>query len=577
MLDFNDLLSRTRQLLTAPSNAELREQLSSSISLLLVDEFQDTDPLQVELVRALAGAGLTAGKLFFVGDYKQSIYRFRGADPQVFHSLRQQTPQAGQQSLSKNFRSQPAILSFVNALFREELGPDYEPLRPHRAQVSPEPAVEFLWVPGADDSDERVGEMRAREADWVARRIRQILDKGEAIVWDAKAAAAGKPQARPAELGDFAILFRSLPDVEAYETALRTHDIDYYLVGGHAFYAQQEIYDVLNLLRAVCSATDVVSLLGTLRSGFFSLADETLFWLAQHPQGIVGGLSAADPPAALDERSGGKFGSPRAPERTALCKDRLPVSELIEVAFARTGYDAAVLNEFLGERKLANLLKLIEQARTFDRAGFFGLPDFIAQLAEFVVAQPNEPLAATQAEDSHVVRLMTIHQAKGLEFPIVIVPDINRKPKPPGGDIQFDHKLGPLVRLREAGKRPQAVTGYDLWKNREEAEDAAERNRLLYVAATRAADYLMLSGSVEHVGDAEQPWTKLLARRFDLATGKHLGSLPSDATAPQVRVTAQQPDVATRRQARRERTDVADVVAQVEQAAAGQSAEVAAP
>ena len=123
---------------------ELRKRLAAQIRLLLVDEFQDTDPLQVELVKALCDNEYLRGKLFFVGDYKQSIYRFRGADPGVFRRLRDEIPPAGRLPLSLNFRSQPAILDFVNALFCEELGPDYEPLRPHRPQVSPTPAVEFL-------------------------------------------------------------------------------------------------------------------------------------------------------------------------------------------------------------------------------------------------------------------------------------------------------------------------------------------------------------------------------------------------------------------------------------------------
>ena len=107
-------------------------------------------------------------------------------------------------------------------------------------------------------------------------------------------------------------------------------------------------------------------------------------------------------------------------------KDRLRICELIEIALDRTGYDAVLLNEFLGERKLANLRKLIEQARTFQRGDLFELSDFIAQLADFVARQPDEPLAATHSENTNVVRLMTIHQSKGLEFPIVVVPDLDR-------------------------------------------------------------------------------------------------------------------------------------------------------
>ena len=156
----------------------MREQLSAQLHLLLVNEFQDTDPLQVELVEALCGRQLADGKLFFVGDHKQSIYRFRGADPHVFRRLRDETPATGRQTLSLNFRSQPAILSFVNALFWHELGDDYEPLRPEHPQVSPTPAVEFLWAASPNGTRENTRLRRQREADWIARRLRRLLDSG---------------------------------------------------------------------------------------------------------------------------------------------------------------------------------------------------------------------------------------------------------------------------------------------------------------------------------------------------------------------------------------------------------------
>ena len=542
VLDFNDLLARARALLVGGVHGDLARQLGAHITLLLVDEFQDTDPLQVELVTALCGEGLAAGKLFFVGDYKQSIYRFRGADPHVFRDLRRRTPSEGQQSLSRNFRSQPAILEFVNALFWDELGEDYQPLRAHRQQVSPRPAVEFLWAPAAGDGRPSADELRSEEAEWIARRIRALVDDGEPLVWDADGAAANRPTARPARLGDIALLFRALTSVDVYEAALRKYDIDYYLVGGRAFYAQQEIFDLLNLFRALHSATDVVSLVGALRSPFFSLADETIFWLAQHPLGVAGGLFAGDYSAAIapEQRDGAAFAA-RTIGRLRECKDRLRICELIELALSLTGYDAILLNEFLGERKLANLLKLEEQARSFQRGDFLTLADFIAQLSEFVVRQPDEPLAATHSEDTDVVRLMTVHQSKGLEFPIVIVPDMSRPAKNQAPSVQLDARLGPLARAPATDERPPAACGYDLWQYVEAAEDDAEMSRLLYVATTRAADYLILSSGVSNVGEAKSPWMQLVARHFDLVSGQYIGQLPLDEPEPAVRVTSQRP------------------------------------
>src|SRR5262249_24365097 len=127
-------------------------------------------------------------------------------------------------------------------------------------------------------------------------------------------------------------------------------------------------------------------------------------------------------------------------------KDRVPVADLVNDALARTGYDAVLLAEFLGERKLANLRKLVDQARAAAPTGLFGLADFIYQLSQFVAEPPREPLAATHPESTYVVRLMSIHQAKGLEFPIVFVPDLERSGHGRPRGIEFSAELGPLVK-----------------------------------------------------------------------------------------------------------------------------------
>jgi len=538
VLDFDDLLIHARDLLAGPKREALRRQLAGQIHLLLVDEFQDTDPLQVELVEALCDRAVTGGKLFFVGDQKQSIYRFRGADPRVFQRLRKTIPERGRLPLTLNFRSQPAVLGFVNALFAEELGPEYEPLRPHRPQVAALPSVEFLWAPVEPEDGKKPSEneLRAREADWIARRIRAMLDAGEPRVLDEATLETGAPAARPVRPGDVALLFRALSNVELYEEALRRYGIDYYLVGGHAFYAQQEIYDLVNLLKTLAGEADELSLAGALRSPFFNLHDETLFWLAQHPDGLGAGLMAEAPPAELDEeqRRRVRFAAATLRDLRAV-KDRLPVARLIQEALARTGYDAVLVGEFLGERKLANLHKLIDQARGLDRSGLFTLDDFITQLSEFVARQPDEPLAATCPDSTDVVRLMTIHQSKGLEFPVVFLPDLGRKSRGTASTVGFTPGLGPMV------KKGDTVTGFDLYRTVEDAEDRAETVRLLYVATTRAADYLVLSAGVPEPGAARGPWMELLARRFDLTTGE-----PRDEAAQDVRakVTTVEPPLA---------------------------------
>ena len=596
VLDFNDLLIHARDLLTNPERRDLRRRMASQIRLLLVDEFQDTDPLQVELVKALCDNEYLRGKLFFVGDYKQSIYRFRGADPHVFRQLREQMPVEGQLPLSLNFRSQPAILDFVNALFHDALGDGYEPLHAHRTQVGPTPAIEFLWaindvpehgeaqpaaIPAAPespsaavDNGDDVGfreRLRRREADWIARRIRVLLDSGEKIVWDSAAAKQGVPAARAVRQGDIALLFRALTNVEYYEEALQRYGIDYYLVGGRAFYGQQEVFDLLNLLRTLESPCDEVSLAGILRSPMFGLHDESLLWLWNHRNSLAGGLFDAELPGELDREQGRRvqFAAETLRSLRAM-KDRLPIAELIHEAMRRTGYDAILLTEFLGERKLANLQKLIDRARTFDRVGVFTLSDYITQLAEFVARQPDEALAATHPESTDVVKLMTIHQSKGLEFPVTIVPDIARPRRVMGPGIAFTPQLGPML------KDKNATTGYDFYMLAEAEEEASEIGRLLYVATTRAADYLILANGVEFPEESHRaddalegaespfkssgPWIDLLARQFHLLSGKLKRALPSGYATPEVRVTTTQPAIQSKPVDLRVRRDLLKIV-----------------
>lgn len=560
-LDFDDLLLRARDLLCGEAGKRLRAQYAGHTHLLMVDEFQDTDEVQVDLIRALCDDDLESGKVFLVGDMKQSIYRFRGAQPQVFRELREKIPKRGQLPLSRNFRSQPAILHFVNALFSQEIA-NYEPLSAHRSQMTTTPAVEFLWSPV--ETGEKVDAIRRREADWIARRLRQLIDSGAPIV--TRKGSAGEFETKPVEPADIAILFRALSNVQYYEEALRRYDIDYYLVGGHAFYAQQEVFDLVNLLRAVASPGDEVSLAGALRSPFFSVSDEGIFWLAQHRDGLSGGLFDTSAPAQVSNELRARIDFAR---ETLLqlrsMKDRLLVAELINLALSRTGYDAILLADFLGERKLANLRKLVEMARSFDRTGLFTLHDFIAQLSEFVAKQPDEALAATQAEKTRVVRLMTIHQAKGLEFPLVVVPDLDRRSQHSSYErVAFDRKLGPLVRLNEDAPGAEALCGYDLYQELERDEEEAEITRLLYVATTRAADYLILSAGIKQGAKLNSPWTKLLARRFDLESGEPVDGEFAPDEKPKVLVTRQEPPSPSGKSERSTSATLARIVEQVE-------------
>ena len=541
-LDFDDLLAKAHALITSPEHVDLHGRLADDLRLLLVDEFQDTDKLQADLVTKLCGPGFDAGRLFFVGDFKQSIYRFRGAAPKVFRDLREQVKKAGRLPLTLNFRSQPEILHFVNALFCDTFasgGDAYERLRPSREQTTEPPAIEFLWTITPDKNNKGIPgamrEARREEAKAIARRLRGLM---ESSTTELPIVDKLTKQPRPLDPGDVAILFRTLSDVQVYEEALREYGLDYYLVGGYAFYAQQEIFDVLNLLRAVASTADEVSLAGVLRSPFFSLADETLFWLVDTARSLNAGLLADRPPTQLAPEESAKVTVAAATiAHLRSIKDRVPIAALLNAALERTGYDAVLLAEFLGERKLANLNKLLERARHADQSGAIDLDGFITQLSQFIAREPKESLAATLPEAANVIRLMTIHHAKGLEFPLVIVPDLDRQPLLRAPSAALHPDLGPLIPQPPDDDNDKITIGMTLYTALERREELEERKRMLYVAFTRAADYLILSTSLEAFDKPKSDWMQLIVERFILENGKLIAELPAGYTAPQIRVT----------------------------------------
>jgi ATP-dependent helicase/nuclease subunit A len=534
VVDFHDLLTLARDLLRG--GPDVCGRLRKNLRFILIDELQDTDPVQMELVELICGPGLKVGSLFAVGDAKQSIYRFRGAVVELFQGLRETVPDGGRQQLSVNFRSQPQVLHFVNALFRAHLA-DYEPLSPNRAQMHAGPCVEFLWTGHGENESAQDG--RRAEAERIAGRIAAMIGGDERLVVDKRMA-----ELRPVRAGDIVLLFRSMSNVGLYEAALRKRGLDYYLVGGRAFFAQQEIYDLLNLLRALDNPQDAMSLAGTLRSPFGCLDDEMLYLLSRCPDGLWAGLHDDEILSRLPaRRRAAAERSRRFLDRWRERKDRLPIAGLINFVLADCGYDAALQYEFLGDRKLANLWKLIDLARTFDRSGRFGLADFTARLGELVRSQPREEQAATLPEGADVIRLMSIHQAKGLEFPVVVLPDLGFAASGTRGTVRWDARLGCVVRPpTEEGPPLFSDFGWRLWKAREEMADWQEDLRTFYVACTRAQDYLILSATRTEPFKATNAAITILANRFRLNAGECRDESIPPEQRPLVRVVG--PEVA---------------------------------
>lgn len=536
MLDFQDLLVLARNLIR--DHAQIREDLHSRYQMVMLDELQDTDPVQMEFVNLLCAAETPVDRMFAVGDRKQSIYRFRGAEVSLFDALRQSVPDAGRLDLTRNFRSRPGVIDFVNALCKPWFIDDAA-LVADRDDPLTVPAVEFQWCfpreedEGQENKKESVAAIRAREADAIARRIAELLaDETPRVV-------NRQGLLERVRAGDIVLLFRAMTSVAIYEAALRRYGIHYYLVGGRAFYAQQEVYDLMNLARAVENPHDGLSLIGVLRSPFCNLSDEAIHLVGTHPDGVWAGLAHSKRWQGLPNDEKATILRARTfLEALRAQKDLLPVAQLLRNAMESSGYDAALQWEFLGDRKLANLWKLIDQARDFDRMGY-GLPEFVLRLTDLVERLHREEQAATQPENADVVRIMSVHQAKGLEFPVVFVPDIAAIKRTPVTPVAHWHReLGCLARLpgdftdeeKESEDAPFSDWPYQYGKRVESLAEEQEGLRVFYVACTRARDCLILSaGLPDRFEDGDPPlppksgngpWITALSQRFHVLTGR---------------------------------------------------------
>ncbi len=515
LLDFEDLLLRTRDLLADP-HSDAARHFRRKFAQVMVDEFQDTNPLQFDLIATFRGDG----HLFMVGDVKQSIYRFIGSDVRVFLGQEQavaalDAPEGLRIAMAANYRTRPEVLHPLNALFarlwtRADGTParafTFEPLEAGRAcPPAGAPAIEVALWPGDEG---KADALREREASWIARRILQLIGRlGPPLV------LADGEATRPAGFGDIIVLFRASTDIARYETALRQAGVPYYTVSGRGFFGTREVQDLLALLAVLENPCDDFSLAVALRSPLAGVCDDTLYWLTRDWRGWAPGAPYPGAP-----RADAEFGRiwetlqhvealPVLPaaERDALVtfralvhalQEALPAGQpldLIDRILERTGFAVGLLAAEDGEQRFANVQKLREVAATFQARGIFDLTDFRRYLAQLSTLAPREPAAPLDTEGSPVVRLMTIHAAKGLEAPIVFLADMGRKPTAPTSPFLL-HQGAVACRLPQAEGGFASPAAYQAALEAAKAEDAAEMERLLYVALTRARDHLICCG-----------------------------------------------------------------------------------
>lgn len=529
VLDFSAILIQTRDLLR--DDLVFRAEVQGRIGALLVDEFQDTNRLQLDIVTLLAERreggprnlssrlplerawGLQAiqqlplqpGLLCVVGDRKQSIYEFRGADVSIFSQLSEHLLRegGGQVHLRQNWRSVPALLDFFNCSFREFMRPkregrDYEiGYRVEDDLLAVRPAVQQSRTVDriCFDPPDAAVESRMVEADLLARRICQLLKPESPLL-----VADRDGTVRAARGGDIAIVFRRFSFLEVYRQAMVRYRVPHRVIRGRGFYAAQEVLDIASFLTLLSDPHHAIALGAVLRSPFVALSDESLFRIATE-SGRKIDLSQLE-----SERWNGPRYLGSEELRRLRCflqvfkrlraeRDRFGLRQLLKIALEETGYRIAIAASPFGEQSIANVEKLLQMASARDREGRGDCTEFASELETLVEADPSEAQAdLLEAGDPQAVELLTIHQAKGLEWPIVAIADLAAQRVRSRPMVVFDRTLGLAMRpwLPNEGRcsspRYRRVT--EELSQREEAESI----RLLYVAMTRARDHLILSG-----------------------------------------------------------------------------------
>lgn len=516
VLDFSDLLRLSRDLLR--DHPEVRHELSQRFVVFLVDEFQDTSPLQAELLTLLVGdEGHSPGRIYIVGDRKQSIYDFRGADVAAFATLCQRLVAHGadEETLARSFRSLPGVLDHVNALFARVMQPPtgitpdwfvcWDPLRdPLLSQRSDQPAypqVECLRVLPTTESNPQVPKQPAivREAELLAQRICALISDGTPP-------------------GTIVVLLRRFTHLLHYTSALRRKRVPHYVVRGRGFFAAQEVLDLASLLRLIDDPTDLLALLAVLRSPLVGLSDESLTRL--HLAGRLSLLTLTDDQSHItDEMEPDDLPLPadlqlrlpademqRLQRFSALARllvaqaDRLDPAQLLRLALDHSDYLAILAADRDGEQRLANVDRLLCRAQAY--AGklrafvrFVRLqtdPELIRTHGD----PSDEPTAQVLGEHDNVVRIMTVHQSKGLEFPTVIVAGCTTRERSDVPQVVYDRDLGLGLSLYEEGERRASLAQRRI-SVRRKLRAKAESARLFYVAATRAKDRLIWLGETD--------------------------------------------------------------------------------
>lgn len=540
LVDFDDLERLTAQVL---SQEHIRQRYrEAEFNHLLVDEFQDTNDRQWQIIRALGDLD-RGGALFAVGDPKQSIYGFRGADVSVFNRVRDQVARDAngkELSLSTSFRSHRRLIAQFNGLFnvilvRDDDSPvaDFQvqfdkPMTAFREDSPKDAPIEVLLLEKQkreqDGKPKNIpaDEMRGWEASEIARHIKALIDS-QRLVFDREHGGS-----RPIRYGDIAILFQAMSKISIYEDCFKTRGIPFLTIAGRGYYDRQEVWDMLDLLRCLHNPLDNLSLAAALRSPLFGFSDDLLFALrlmkdpdpvSSKPLPLWTAMRIAQisevPGIADEDQRLLKFAADTLDELRQIA-GRVTIFELLGRALTATGYLSILTGLPDGARRRGNVEKLLQLAEDSGKITLGKFSRFLADLSSREIREGEVLVAAGNA-----IRLMTVHASKGLEFPMVILADASwTRGRGAAPSLLNDADFGLSCQVFDV-EQNKAVDSFahrrnvGLLKQKEEAE----RKRLLYVAATRAQDYLLVSGQISFPkkgGISASGWLRQLIDAFGI-------------------------------------------------------------
>jgi ATP-dependent helicase/nuclease subunit A len=509
-LTFDDLLSLTFE--TLRTRPEVLSEIHERFRSILVDEFQDTDPLQLEIVSLIASGTAAepfrwqsttpvSGRAFFVGDAKQSIYRFRGADVSVFRETRTWATPAPQ-GLFQNFRSNRRIIDWVNAAFQNLFDPgEFQPiLSPPTAIEGTANSVRFL---GESIPVESAHELRRREAEAVADSVLLAVQGGE-VRFD-EDARREEPwlvrdrvtkQERPTRLDDIAILIPSRTFLPYLQEALESRNVPYRNDSRTAIFESAEVRELAEVLRAVADPTDEVAVVAALRSTLFACHDQDL--LDYHQAERTWNYQQASL-----EHNGRVTECLKCLRRWRALSAELDVSKLLDIIVRERRLLERLTPHDRPRDAWNRVFWLQDLAQRLEAQGAVSLTRFLAEIATMEERSLEVQESVMPESDDNAVRILTMHAAKGLEFPIVMLAELRDGSSRPSSLTLFERPDTGRVEFRLSGTQAAETAGFETQKETEKRLDRAERIRLLYVAATRARDHLLVSCFQQDGGKGE--------------------------------------------------------------------------